>query len=75
MSVSSAAPVDVEGVDAAKAREIVAGWLASLQTAMAARDIDQILELFTADAGWRDIVAFSWHIRSYDDPNEMRQAL
>lgn len=35
-------------------------WLEALSSALAARRVDELADLFVDDADWRDIVAFSW---------------
>ncbi|MBR9765537.1 MAG: NAD(P)/FAD-dependent oxidoreductase [Rhodobacteraceae bacterium] len=44
--------------------EIAEGWLAALDTAVAARDAAQVADLFTKDAYWRDLLAAQWNFHT-----------
>lgn len=45
----------------------IGNWLASLQRALAARDVGAVSELFAPDeCFWRDLVAFTWNIATMD---------
>ena len=41
-------------------------WLTNLQQCLAARDITKTLELFVDDCFWRDLLAFTWNIRTLE---------
>ncbi|MFM8988735.1 MAG: hypothetical protein ACKOUS_03530, partial [Alphaproteobacteria bacterium] len=41
-------------------------WLDRLEAALAARDIPAALELFGPECFWRDMVAFTWNIRTFE---------
>jgi cation diffusion facilitator CzcD-associated flavoprotein CzcO len=45
-------------------REIAGLWLASLESALQARDTSAVAALFLADGWWRDILALSWDLRT-----------
>ncbi len=50
-------------------------WLADFGAALARRDIDAATALFTDDAYWRDLVAFTWNIRTQEGPAAMAEML
>ncbi len=50
-------------------------WLAAVEGAFQQRDIDAAVALFDADAYWRDLVAFTWNIRTQEGPAAIRQML
>jgi putative flavoprotein involved in K+ transport len=54
-----------------KATIDVTAWLAAFGDALAARDAAAAAELFTEDCFWRDLIAFTWNIRTL----EGRQAI
>lgn len=41
-------------------------WLDRLEAALAARDVAGALELFGPECFWRDMVAFTWNIRTFE---------
>jgi len=55
----------------------VASWLSDFQDALAARDIDRAASLFAAGCFWRDLVSFTWNIKTVegrDGVTDMLQA-
>lgn len=50
-------------------------WLSSFASAFAAAESDSLAELLTADATWRDQVAFTWTIQSWDGRSASVEAL
>lgn len=47
-------------------QERVDGWLADLEAAFAARDVEGAAALFATDSHWRDLVAFTWNIKTVE---------
>ncbi len=47
-------------------RAEAAAWLQSFATALQAHDIPAVLDLFAADCYWRDIVAFTWNVKTLE---------
>ena len=50
-------------------------WLADFQSALERGDVDAAVALFDADAYWRDLVAFTWNIRTEEGPGAIRAML
>ncbi|WP_027583214.1 NAD(P)/FAD-dependent oxidoreductase [Bradyrhizobium sp. Ai1a-2] len=50
-------------------------WLGFFNVAVAAKDIDALLILFHPDAFWRDMLAFTWNVRTVEGHGEIRQML
>jgi putative flavoprotein involved in K+ transport len=50
-------------------------WFAAFDAALQGRDIDAATALFTDDAYWRDLVAFTWNIRTQEGPAAIRDML
>lgn len=44
----------------------VDAWLADFEAALAARDIDRAAALFATDSFWRDLVSFTWNIKTVE---------
>jgi putative flavoprotein involved in K+ transport len=44
----------------------VDAWLADFEAATAARDIDRVARKFAVDSYWRDLVAFTWNIKTVE---------
>jgi len=51
------------------------GVLSSLDEALTARDIDAALALFQDDCYWRDLVSFTWNIRTMEGKDQIRDML
>ncbi len=51
-----------------RTRRIAAGWLASFEAALAARDPAAVAALFHDESHWRDLLAFTWHITPVAGP-------
>ncbi|MGZ2257687.1 NAD(P)/FAD-dependent oxidoreductase [Roseobacter sp. A03A-229] len=43
--------------------------------ALEAGDIDAVVEMFQADSYWRDLVSFTWNIRTMEGPDQVRDML
>lgn len=54
----------LEPTTAISPQERVETWLANFETALAARDIDRIVGMFAVDSFWRDLVAFTWNLKT-----------
>ena len=50
-------------------------WLANFDAVLRAADIDGALALFHADSYWRDLVAFTWNIRTQEGTGAIREML
>jgi len=50
-------------------------WLADFSSALARQDIDAAIALFGAESYWRDLVAFTWNIRTQEGPEAIRAML
>ena len=47
-------------------QERVDAWLADFESALAARDIERVVSKFVVDSFWRDLVAFTWNIKTVE---------
>jgi len=57
------------------ADERVLGWLAHFETALNARDTAAAAALFAEDCYWRDLVAFTWNIKTLEGRDAIRAML
>ncbi|MDX1730047.1 MAG: nuclear transport factor 2 family protein, partial [Aurantimonas coralicida] len=57
------------------ARAAAAGWLSAFENALAAGDIDAAAELFAETSFWRDLVTFTWNIKTVEGPAGVRDML
>ena len=55
--------------------QIAGAWLADFSTALERADIDAAVALFEPDAYWRDLVAFTWNIRTQEGLPAIRAML
>jgi putative flavoprotein involved in K+ transport len=47
-------------------QERVDAWLADFEAALAARDINRVVGKFAVDSFWRDLIAFTWNIKTVE---------
>ncbi|MCV7229794.1 flavin-containing monooxygenase [Mycolicibacterium komossense] len=47
-------------------QERVDAWLADFEAALAVRDIDRVVAKFATDCFWRDLVSFTWNIKTVE---------
>lgn len=47
-------------------RTAIGNWLKNFNAAIAARDYSNLPELFTTECYWRDLVAFTWNIKTIE---------
>ncbi len=57
------------------ATDQAARWLASLDRALAGADIDAALALFGDECYWRDLVAFTWNVKTLEGRDEIAAML
>ena len=57
-------PADPVGSDGASAR--IASWLSEFEAALADRDVERAAGMFATTCFWRDLVAFTWNIRTVE---------
>src|SRR5436190_19203523 len=50
-------------------------WLQGFETALAAGDSAAASEMFGEDGFWRDLVAFTWNIKTVEGPDGVRAML
>ena len=49
------------------ARTRAEAWLAEFEAALTARDPDRAAALFATTSFWRDLVAFTWNLKTVED--------
>lgn len=47
-------------------QERVDAWLADFETALAVRDVERAVSKFAVDSFWRDLVAFTWNLKTVE---------
>jgi putative flavoprotein involved in K+ transport len=57
------------------ADERIDRWLADLDEALRARDVDAVLALFGPDCFWRDFVSFTWNLHTCEGHDAIRAML
>jgi putative flavoprotein involved in K+ transport len=53
----------------------VDGWLSSFEAALTEGDSEAAAALFAEESFWRDLVAFTWNIRTLEGPAEVKEML
>ena len=53
----------------------VVSWLRDFEDSVTRGDTDTAATMFAADSHWRDLVAFTWHIRTFSGKDAIRKAL
>lgn len=44
----------------------VDAWLADFEVALATRDVDRVTSMFAVDSFWRDLVSFTWNLKTME---------
>ncbi|MEU3765945.1 NAD(P)/FAD-dependent oxidoreductase [Amycolatopsis keratiniphila] len=63
----------IEATNSPQAR--VDAWLSRFESALAARDVEAAAALFAVDSYWRDLVAFTWTIKTVEGRDEVAAML
>jgi putative flavoprotein involved in K+ transport len=58
-------------VEPGQATAGVTSWLERFSAALTSGDADAAAALFTPDCFWRDLIAFTWNIRTFEGPAEI----
>jgi len=58
-----------------EAAAAVTAWLAEFSAALAANDPARAAALFTEDCFWRDLISFTWNIRTFEGRAEIARML
>ncbi|MBC3193016.1 NAD(P)/FAD-dependent oxidoreductase [Pseudonocardia sp. C8] len=57
------------------ARTTAEGWLEAFADALSARDIDRAVSLFADESYWRDLVSFTWNLKTVEHHDGVRDLL
>ena len=57
------------------ATESASDWLSRFGAALEAGDIDAAAAMFAAESYWRDLVSFTWNIKTLEGPAEIADML
>ena len=55
--------------------EVASSWLADLESALAARDVERAAGLFATECYWRDLVSFTWNLVTVEGRDGVRDLL
>ncbi|MDQ4036951.1 MAG: NAD(P)/FAD-dependent oxidoreductase, partial [Actinomycetota bacterium] len=53
----------------------VQAWLSDFESALTAGDAEAAAAMFDEDSYWRDLVAFTWNIKTVEGPQGVRELL
>ena len=53
----------------------VDAWLADFEAALAVRDIDRVAGMFAVDSFWRDLVSFTWNLKTMEGREQITDML
>ncbi|PRC47349.1 FAD-dependent oxidoreductase, partial [Mycobacterium sp. ITM-2017-0098] len=53
----------------------VDAWLADFESALAVRDIERITGMFAVDSFWRDLVSFTWNVKTMEGRDQIADML
>ena len=56
-------------------QERVDAWLADFEAALAGRDIERVAGMFAVDSFWRDLVSFTWNIKTLEGRDQIADML
>ena len=57
------------------AQDRVDTWLAAFEAALTARDVDRAAGMFAATSFWRDLIAFTWNLKTVENPDGVADLL
>jgi putative flavoprotein involved in K+ transport len=57
------------------AQDRVDAWLAEFESALTARDVDRAAGMFAATSFWRDLIAFTWNLKTVENPDGVADLL
>jgi len=57
------------------AQDRVDTWLAAFESALTARDVDRAAGMFAATSFWRDLIAFTWNLKTVENPDGVADLL
>ncbi|MEJ8279759.1 NAD(P)/FAD-dependent oxidoreductase [Pseudonocardia spirodelae] len=57
------------------ARTTAEGWLSAFADALSARDVDRAVSLFAEQSYWRDLVSFTWNLKTVEHRDGVRDLL
>jgi putative flavoprotein involved in K+ transport len=57
------------------AQERVDAWLAAFESALTDRDVDRAAGMFATTSFWRDLVAFTWNLKTVENPDGVADLL
>ncbi|UCZ61659.1 NAD(P)/FAD-dependent oxidoreductase [Mycolicibacterium phocaicum] len=61
----------LEPTTAVSPQQRIETWLAKFEAALAAQDIDGVVGMFAVDSFWRDLVAFTWNIKTVEGRDQI----
>jgi DNA-binding CsgD family transcriptional regulator len=53
----------------------VDAWLANFEAALAVRDVERVVSMFAVDSFWRDLVSFTWNIKTMEGRDQIADML
>ena len=56
-------------------QERIDAWLADFESALAVRDIERVAGMFAVDSFWRDLVSFTWNIKTLEGRDQIADML
>ena len=67
--------MDTNDASGGQVTQQVNGWLSSFGDALACQDIQAAASLFTEPGYWRDLIAFTWNIKTFESRDEIAAML
>ncbi|NMO04266.1 NAD(P)/FAD-dependent oxidoreductase [Gordonia sp. TBRC 11910] len=68
-------PTDVGSTGSPDPQAVVDAWLGDFERALQAQDIAAVTDLFVTDSFWRDLVAFTWNLKTVEGHDEIAAML
>ena len=56
-------------------QERIDAWLADFEATLAVRDVERVAAKFATDSFWRDLVSFTWNIKTVEGPEQIAAML
>ncbi|VEG51531.1 flavoprotein involved in K+ transport [Mycolicibacterium aurum] len=67
--------LDPQTTQAVTPQQRIEAWLADFEAALAVRDIERVTGMFAVDSFWRDLVSFTWNLKTLEGRDQIADML
>ena len=67
--------LDPQTTTALTPQQRIDAWLSDFEAALAVRDIERVVGMFAVDSFWRDLVSFTWNLKTLEGRDQIADML